>query len=254
MRGSGKWPWIAGVLIAVVGAILAGQHQTGEQLRTERNLLRGEQRDLERLRAEHLRLVAAQVAPTELENLRSDHAALVRLRGDLEALKDQPALVTTGAGAPPEGKVFPASAWKNAGRATPEATVVTALWAAASGDVNALAGLLVVEGAARTRAEVLLNGLPDAVRAQYVSPEHFVALMFIGKEALPGSMQVVEQAESPEHPEITTLRLRLQNAESPARTTNLVMQRQDDGWKVMVPVSAVERYGNALRETPVAGR
>jgi hypothetical protein len=45
-----------------------------------------ELRDAERLRKENRRLHEAQPAASELESLRADHAALVRLRAEFELL------------------------------------------------------------------------------------------------------------------------------------------------------------------------
>lgn len=47
--------------------------------------------ELTRLRDENRRLRAQQISSTELERLRSDHAALPRLRAELEALQHPPA-------------------------------------------------------------------------------------------------------------------------------------------------------------------
>ena len=46
--------------------------------------------DLARVRAENERLKERQISTTELEALRADHAALPRLRAELEALKPRP--------------------------------------------------------------------------------------------------------------------------------------------------------------------
>ncbi len=49
--------------------------------------LRAENRDFEPLRAENQRWRGRQISAAELELLRADHAALPRLRAELEALK-----------------------------------------------------------------------------------------------------------------------------------------------------------------------
>ena len=81
------------VLAAVVVAamvLLGEQWWQGVQLRAERNLLRSGSAEQARLRAENLRLRARQLSPAELDALRADHAALERLRAELEALKPAP--------------------------------------------------------------------------------------------------------------------------------------------------------------------
>lgn len=46
--------------------------------------------EVTRLREENRRLRAQQISPAELERLRSDHAALPRLRAELEAVRHSP--------------------------------------------------------------------------------------------------------------------------------------------------------------------
>lgn len=82
--------WISTASFA--GAIVAGaawwlQRETTAALRSEIALLHEEQRTLAGLRAEHERLLASQVPEAELARLRSDHAALLRLRGEIEQLQ-----------------------------------------------------------------------------------------------------------------------------------------------------------------------
>src|SRR5882724_10611242 len=91
MRGSWTSLLIVGALTVAAGVAL--QWQTGAALRRELELLRTGHGELERLRVENRRLTDAQVAPAELENLRSDHTALAGLRAELEVLKNQPVLV-----------------------------------------------------------------------------------------------------------------------------------------------------------------
>lgn len=79
----------AGVMLLglAVGAGLALQHQRTDELRGEIELLRDQHREVGRLQAEQARLRAAQVPVQELANLRADHAAVLRLRSEVEALR-----------------------------------------------------------------------------------------------------------------------------------------------------------------------
>lgn len=82
------WPkYTVGVLAVITGAGLAIQWQINDSLRSEIALLRGENQQVSQLRLEHERLVAAQVPPAMLESLRSDHAAVERLRGEVELMR-----------------------------------------------------------------------------------------------------------------------------------------------------------------------
>ena len=83
--------FVAGFFLALA-VFAAGawwlQWQQSLALAGEAALLRDEQRELARLRAEHARLAAAQVSPAEIERLRADHAAVARLRAEIGALQD----------------------------------------------------------------------------------------------------------------------------------------------------------------------
>jgi len=81
---------VAALLLAlavVAGAALWLQRQAAAGLRAEITLLRAEDRDLARLRGENARLAAGQISADKLEQLRADHAAVQRMRHELEALK-----------------------------------------------------------------------------------------------------------------------------------------------------------------------
>ena len=82
--------WLAALLLAlavVAGVALWLQRQAASQLRDEIALLREQNRELARLRAESQRLAAALPPAGELERLRADHAAVARLRGEIAGLR-----------------------------------------------------------------------------------------------------------------------------------------------------------------------
>ncbi|MEO6876592.1 MAG: hypothetical protein ABI222_17390 [Opitutaceae bacterium] len=82
------WPQITLALLAVMtGAGLALQWQFNEELRSEIALLRGENQKVSQLRREHERLVTGQIPPATLERMRSDHAAVERLRAEVELMR-----------------------------------------------------------------------------------------------------------------------------------------------------------------------
>ena len=78
---------VIGLLVAVAGLGLAQQWRQTLMLRGEVELARTDVVELARLQAENGRLRARQVSAAELEQLRADHAALPRLRAELEAAK-----------------------------------------------------------------------------------------------------------------------------------------------------------------------
>lgn len=82
--------WAALVLLVLAAVafgrfFLEGQESTA--LRTEIALLRQEEKRVAELRAERDRLNATKVSDAELQRLRSDRAALVRLRGEIQQLE-----------------------------------------------------------------------------------------------------------------------------------------------------------------------
>lgn len=80
-------PLLVLVILALIAAAgWALQWQRSEALRDELGLLREQSRTVARLRAERARLAQAQLPPGELAALRSDHAAVERLRREVEAL------------------------------------------------------------------------------------------------------------------------------------------------------------------------
>ena len=79
------------LLLALALAAGAGwwlQRASSAQVRGELALLRDEQRELAKLRAENQRLTTALPPATKLAALRADHAAVVRLRGEIEKLRE----------------------------------------------------------------------------------------------------------------------------------------------------------------------
>ncbi len=82
--------WLSGLFGAL--AVFAGaawwlQTQETEVLRGELAMLREERGELRRLTEQNRRLSAAQVPAAELERLRADHAAIGRLRAEIERLR-----------------------------------------------------------------------------------------------------------------------------------------------------------------------
>jgi len=172
------------------------------------------------------------------------------------------------------GDWLPPGALKNRGQGTATATVETALWAAAGGDVEALKNLLQLDEPVRARAGAMLARLPDAMRATYASPEHLVAA-FTTKAIPLGDAQLVWQhqltpdeavacvfmknpdaslatdAAAPLPIESREEALQRASRPRPEKTppmappnqktiaTYLSLRRTDEGWRLVVPMSAV---------------
>lgn len=80
---------LAAVLI-VGGIALATQWRQSAELHIELERVKTDADNLARLRDENHRLRAQQIPSADLERLRADHAALPRLRAELEALQHAP--------------------------------------------------------------------------------------------------------------------------------------------------------------------
>lgn len=78
------------VLVVAGGAALVSQWRETVALRGELAQLRLEVGALDQLRAENKQLRDKQIPAAKLEALRADHAALPRLRMEIEALKKRP--------------------------------------------------------------------------------------------------------------------------------------------------------------------
>ena len=84
-----SWCFFLTAVVVIVGVTGAGffiQWDESVRLQTEFALGQMELRDAERFRKENHRLNEAQPSASELESLRADHAALVRLRAEFKSL------------------------------------------------------------------------------------------------------------------------------------------------------------------------
>ncbi len=234
------------------------QRQAGATTRAELGSLRDQQQERARLEAENARLRASQISSVDLESLRGDRAALTRLRGEIETLRRQaydPARVATARAEeearPPKLSILEtqvrASEWRNAGTATPVATLETVLWAAAGGDVDKLASLLVFDPGVRAKAEALLAGLPEATRKEYGTPERLIAAL-TAKDVPLGMAQIFDpKAEDASGRHIVVNLLPPTGAG--ARFMAVSLRQEGSVWKLGVPASAVEKYAAMLKGT-----
>lgn len=271
MRRS-PWPLLGlALLVLGVAAGLGWQRWSGALLREEAEALRAQNAELTRLRAEHQRLVAQQVPPEQVAALREDRAALVRLDREVEALRVQAEKKPTAPPAPAVSKLtplappaitdgpLPASEWKNAGQATPVATLETALWAAGGGNMEALAQTILLEGAARTKAEALFATLPPADQAKYGSPAQLVALL-TAKDVPLGTAKINELKPRNDEEKAAwrgdakvTATLTDANGRSPKFIW--LTARNDGGtWRLVVPEKTVDKYVELLKGAVPAAR
>lgn len=166
------------------------------------------------------------------------------------------------------GEWTPASAWRNAGRATPQTTTTTLLWAAANGDVAQVRDLFVFGEDTRAKARAWFDSLPPEIRSTYATPEDLVAgvtlaqispdraqLSWLHEDAtdraivglLVGSPRVASSQPLP------VLKAPVGNfppaLEDRSRYNVVVLnlQRAADGWRVQVPADAIDNLMRKLR-------
>ena len=243
-----RFPLISIVMIAI-GAILAWQWQSREHLRDAAEALSAQNQELLRLRREHRRLMDMQASAEELNRLRDERDELMRLRAATAGALRRKQEVSEGGAAndadnSKSSAMIPVDAWRNKGRQTPAAAFQTAWWAAAKGDTDALAAMLELRPAARSKADALFAGLSDDERSQYGTPEKLLAFL-LAKDVPLGGMRV-DFGAGFGSPEQLILYVQLQNADGQTRQIGLAMHRQTEGWDLVVPESAVEKYAAEL--------
>jgi hypothetical protein len=200
------------------------KHVTG-QLQGRLDGMIDNQELIDRLRREHLRLI----------RLQPKRAEIAEYGKDSQASGTSP---NVGTGSLRTGLWAASSAWKNEGRATPEAAVETMLWAAAGGDLDVLHDTLVLTPDARSKAAEILDRLPAETRQQYLTPEDLMGVVVAGNVPL-GSAQLVARQQNWEGQ--ATEFLRLKDSSGRTRLVYLQLRQAPDGWKLTVPKSAVEQ-------------
>lgn len=151
--------------------------------------------------------------------------------------------------------------WGFRGQTTPQASIESALWAAAGGDVATLKQLLFVSEETRTAAAALLASLPASSRMAYPGPDDLISALTIKRIPL-GEAQLVwlnqngpdnatacvfikdplnpisandpapvSQEEGPSPPQLAP------NEKSVA--AYLALQREGNRWRLVVPPTAI---------------
>lgn len=227
--------------VAVMAVILARQRTA--RLRLE--LADREQHAAAALEAHRRSLTQVAAATAQADRLRELSAERLRLTAEAAQLETalRESTQPGPASAPPEQVTLNAAEWKNSGCSTPQAAVETALWAAAGGDVDALAGTLLLAGDARAAAERLLNKLSASQRAEYANPERLVAL-FAARELMNSAATARLLTESDDAD--ASVRVRLRNDAGATQIGNLSLRHTADGWRIVVSTAAVSRYGRLL--------
>jgi RNA polymerase sigma factor (sigma-70 family) len=186
----------------------------------------------------------------ELQTARNAQAEIVRLRTELDALKNratEPKTSSSSEHATQDNDKVPlapglvaVATLNNVGRATPRATFETQLWATHRGDVDTTAAAITLEPEARVKLAELLATLPENLRAEYGTPERLMAFVLAGSPHPVGGMQVL--GETQEGADSVVLHTKWQHEDDTlVHRTNARFQRGTDGWRLVVPTSLADR-------------
>lgn len=243
------------VIAAGLGAVFAVRAARVEELASARERLRAELATTRELAAENQALAGKLPTSDQLAALRADHTAVQQMRSELARLRAQaaksrstPTVIDYPPGMPPA--IVLSSDWTYAGRATPAAAIETLLWAAMGGDLDALAQTLVLDDAAKAKANALLNSLPASSRSEYATPERFVAL-FTAKDLPNGAMQLVSETKQPSGE--VMMRVRLFQPDGSTRSTTVLARQTGGEWRLAVPLSAIDKYAAVLQGPSASG-
>lgn len=245
----------AGFLVLVL--IIKHNREATAALREEAARLRVAGLSKARLGADRAMLEAENVSGDELAKLRADQAETSRLRTEAAALREKlsaaPRSPTTESPALPN-PAPPVERWTNAGRATPNATFQTGLWASSHGDTDTLAKVITFDAEGRALVDAQFARLPEKDRAAYGSAEKVFATLLAAR--LPQDLTSATVTQTTENSDSIILRLRLQRANGSAKESNFTFLRTagDDGWRILVPTPVVKNHQQMLTDPAAAPR
>ncbi len=239
----------AAAIAAVMAAGVAGlfvQHRTNTQL----------QADLDFLRTENQHLTQA---AQELKQARSDRAQPPQIRDEVanSSAVAPAAAVTAKPTAAPTTRplapgLLPVDALGNAGIATPRAAWSTQLWAARTGDLMLEASTLSFTPEGRKKLEALATDLPADLRAQYDTAEKIMALALAANPHPVAGMQVISETSS--GPDDMVLQTQWQHADDDiVHKSDVHLHRDAEGWKIVMPMSIVDRAAAYLSRDVSSG-
>jgi len=254
-----KWI-ILGLALAIGGGVLAVEKSRAKLLQLELSEQRALRQEWERQQIEHTRLLSLKPSIAE----RADRATEVQATRQPAIEANTPQSHDVETSNLPVGELLPSTYWRDCGQQTSAATVQTMLWAAMGGDTGRLAGLFHLDDATRQKLQQLYATLPTATRATYPVPEHMLAA-FTAKAIPVGAAQIVWfQHSAPDEavsciwvsnpmPSATAETANVDRNAPPRQPENpkrsqalLTLRRFADGWRVVVPVAAVDRLAGGL--------
>jgi hypothetical protein len=240
--------------LAVAAATLLGwQRHIATELRAEIDRQRDQAKDRARAQAESLHPAPAPVPAVDAEIL-AEQAAVAQLRTHLEAMQRRVREATAVRPAPSAetppllGNIVAFNQWKNAGQATPAAAFETALWASATGDIDTLAKLLVLDPDMRAQANALFARLPESERRNFGSAERLIAFL-TAKDVPLGRATILNQNPSATGTQLTA---QIFDAEGKQKLSLFSLRAEGDRWQLLVPPNALKRYTAWMQAPPSA--
>jgi hypothetical protein len=168
---------VVGVLLLAVAGSIGVELRANRTLRAQARAVSRE--DLLALQKESRRLTAALAKRGEADPA---VAEIARLQARAAVLRARPAGVLDAA-------LKPASAHRNAGRATPEALHETTIWALLNRDLDTLASFIVFADDSEAARTAFMAQFSAAVRARYRTPERLVAAALFGTNGQTGGVR-----------------------------------------------------------------
>jgi len=252
-----RWQVAALVTLVVVTiTVLGWQYIAAQELQARIAQLRTQALERTRLEAENRRLIAAQPTAGDLADLLAKRMMLEQLQARLAAMhRREEESARAGAAPSPtilslKGTSVGFKLWQNAGQATPDAAFQTALWAAAAGDLDALAGVLALDDEAKNQAAATFDRLPAAMQNELGTPERMIALL-TAMDVPMGRASILGQAPTSSDTKISA---QLTDAEENVKTATFSLKSVDDQWRLVVPAAVVKKYDSWLRAPAPAGK
>lgn len=162
------------LLICVLGTVWSVEFVRARWLQRQLEDERDQVNELLRLRRQHDQLEAGQLSDAALATLRRSAQMVGQTVVATEAKRTAPPAAVVAL-----GEWAPVQAWKNAGDGTPEATLETALYAAAGGDVALFSRMIELPEEVRQKIDQARAKMTESNRALYPTAEDLVAALAI---------------------------------------------------------------------------
>jgi RNA polymerase sigma factor (sigma-70 family) len=229
-----------GIAITLVAAGIGGfvvQRHTNAGLRKQIARLTDQNQEVAALRSENLRLKQSVGAPqtTAANNSPGTSSVSTVIRSSLGSKQhEQKEGVALAPGLTPIKDLV------HRGNSTAQTAFSTQLWAAAQGDVELEQSIITFRPDARAKLAALLENLPEPQRSNYGTPERLMASVLAGSPHPVGGMQVL--GETVKSPDDVILQTAWQHVDDEiVRHSNVELQRDSTGWRMVVPMILVDR-------------